>query len=67
MTNEEAIATIKCAIAEVEWNCHLDYAVAFEKAIEALRSEEWYKCRTSCRFCSDEPRDLCLYGERKEE
>lgn len=35
MTNEEAIKTIKLAIAEVEW----DYAVAFEKTIEALKKQ----------------------------
>ena len=36
MTPQEAIETIKVAIAEVEWNSPMDYAVAFEKAIEAL-------------------------------
>lgn len=36
MTPQEAIEIIKVAIAEVEWNCPMDYAVAFEKAIEAL-------------------------------
>ena len=39
MTPQEAIETIKIAIAEVEWNYPLDYAVAFEMAIEAL--EKW--------------------------
>lgn len=37
MTPKEAIETIKVAIAEVEWN--LDYAIAFEKAIEALEKQ----------------------------
>ena len=36
MTAQEAIKIIEVAIAEVEWNYPLDYAIAFEKAIEAL-------------------------------
>ena len=40
MTTKEAIETIKIAIAEVEWCYPMDYAVAFEKAIEALEKEE---------------------------
>lgn len=36
MTYEEAIKTIKLAVAEVEWNYPMDYAVAFEMAISAL-------------------------------
>ena len=36
---EKAIKTIKIAIAEVEWNCPLDYAIAFETAIEALQEK----------------------------
>ena len=36
MTNEEAINTIKTAIAEVEWYYPMDYAIAFEIAISAL-------------------------------
>ncbi len=39
MTNEEAIELIKTAIAEVEWNYPMDYAVALEMAIEALRDQ----------------------------
>ena len=39
MTPQEAIETIKIAIAEVEWNYPMDYAVAFEKAIEALEKQ----------------------------
>jgi hypothetical protein len=38
MTNQEAISTIETAIAEVEWEYPLDYAIAFEKAIEALQN-----------------------------
>lgn len=44
MTNKEAIDTIKIAMAEVEWNYPMDYAVAFETAIEALEKQatsEW--------------------------
>ena len=40
MTTKEAIETIKRAIAEVEWDYPMDYAIAFEKAIEALETVE---------------------------
>ena len=36
MTAEEVIKTIQVAIAEVEWNYPMEYAIAFETAIEAL-------------------------------
>ena len=39
MTNEEAIEIIKIARAEVEWEYPMDYAAAFDKAIEALEQE----------------------------
>lgn len=39
MTPEEAIKTIRVAIAEVEWNYPMDYSVAFETAIEALEKQ----------------------------
>ena len=39
MTNKEAIETIKIAIAEVEWEYPMDYAAAFETAIEALEKQ----------------------------
>lgn len=39
MTPEEAISIMKCAIGEVEWNYPLDYAEAFEIAIEALEKQ----------------------------
>ena len=39
MTNEEAIEIIKIAIAEVEWNYPMDYAIAFDVAINALKKE----------------------------
>ncbi len=37
MTIEEAIAIIEVAKAYVEWSHPLEYAVAFEMAIAALR------------------------------
>ena len=39
MTPNEAIQTIEAAKAEAEWNYPLDYAVAFEVAIEALEKQ----------------------------
>ena len=51
MTNKEAIETIKIALAEVEWEYPMDYAAAFEMAIEALEKQatseaasEWIPC-----------------------
>lgn len=40
MTKEEAINTLKAAIAEVEWNYPMDYAIAFEMAIASLRAQQ---------------------------
>ena len=48
---EKAIKAIKIAIAEVEWNYPLDYAIAFETAIEAL--EEKAERDKGCSFCND--------------
>ena len=39
MTLEEAIKTIKLAQAQIEWDCPMDYAVAFDMAIEALEKQ----------------------------
>ena len=39
MTPKEAIETIKIATAEVEWNYPINYAAAFEVAIEALEKQ----------------------------
>lgn len=39
MTNEEAIKAIKMAISQVEWEYPLDYAAAFDMAIEALEKQ----------------------------
>ena len=55
MKPEEAIKTIKVALAEVEWDYPMDYTVAFEEAIEALEKqipkkpvdnpeEGWFEC-----------------------
>ena len=46
MTNKEAIETIKIAMAEVEWNYPMDYTVAFEMAIDAIKKQmkpKWNK------------------------
>jgi hypothetical protein len=46
MNTQEAIETIKTAIAEVEWNYPMDYAVAFEMAIEALgQRNQWVSAK----------------------
>lgn len=50
MTNEEAIKTIKTAIAEVEWNYPMDYAAVFEVAISALEKQIPKKIVTKGHF-----------------
>ena len=40
MTREEAIKIIEVAKAEVEWEAPLDYQIAFDMAIEALKQPE---------------------------
>ena len=53
MTPEEAIETIKIAIADVEWNYPLDYSIAFETAIEALEKQIPKKVTKSvCPSCN---------------
>ena len=37
MTKEEAIKMIEIAKAEIEWDYPLDYQIAFDMAIEALK------------------------------
>ena len=39
MKPQEAIGIMKIAIAEVEWEYPMDYAAAFETAIEALEKQ----------------------------
>ena len=53
MKAEEAIKTIRVAIAEVEWNYPLDYSVAFKTAIEALEKQVAKKVTKSvCPSCN---------------
>lgn len=40
MNPKEAIKTIEIAMAEVEWEYPMDYQVAFETAIEALKLKD---------------------------
>lgn len=40
MTNQEAISTIKAALAQVEWVYPMEYAAAFDLAIQALEERE---------------------------
>ena len=65
MTPEEAIETIKIAITEVEWNYPMDYAVAFETAIEALekrRDCSKYRRQKYCtKACSEHARAISRY------
>lgn len=37
MSIDEIINTLEVAIAEVEWNYPLNYAIAFEEAIKILK------------------------------
>ena len=39
MKPQEAIRIMKIALAEVEWEYPMDYAVAFEEAIKALEKQ----------------------------
>lgn len=39
MTPQEAVEIMKIAISEVEWNYPMNYAVAFQSAIEALEKQ----------------------------
>ena len=48
MTDQEMIKTIETAIAEVEWEYHMDYAVAFDKAVSILK--HYVKCE-NCKHC----------------
>ena len=43
MKPQEAIRIMKIALAEVEWEYPMDYAAAFETAIDALTEAEQYK------------------------
>ena len=61
MKPEEAIEIIKIAIAEVEWNYPMDYAAAFEEAVNVLEKQipkkpidnierAWFECPTCGRI-----------------
>ena len=39
MDNQEAIEIIKSAQAQIEWDCPMDYATAFDMAISALEKQ----------------------------
>ena len=56
MTREEAIEVIKLALAQVEWDYPMDYAVAFDMAIKALEQEPCDKCEVGnpCLYCKHE-------------
>ena len=51
MTNQEAMENIRIAIAEVEWEYPMEYAVAFEMAIKAL--EKWNETKGIQKMTSD--------------
>ena len=55
MNAQEVIDIMKIAIAEVEWNYPLDYAIAFEEAIKALEKQIPKKVV----FGADEQDDIC--------
>ena len=40
MNNREAIDIIRTAVAEVEWNYPMEYAAAFDMAIESLEKQD---------------------------
>lgn len=43
MTPQEAIDIIKTAVAEVEWEYPMEYAAAFDMAVDALERQESVK------------------------
>ena len=58
MTPQEAIKNIEIAIAEVEWEYPMQYAVAFETAIKALEKQipkkpVDYDSKIKVGFCPD--------------
>lgn len=48
MTKQDAIEIIRMAIAQIEWEYPMDYAAAFDMAIEALNEPEIIRCK-DCR------------------
>ena len=63
MKPEEAIETIKIAIAEVVWHYPIDYTVAFEEAIKALVKADKYRWHDLRESPHDLPRVTNGYGE----
>ena len=59
MTTKEAIETIKIAISEVEWDYPMNYAVAFEKAIEALEKQIPKKPFQACGHATNSSMNFC--------
>lgn len=52
MKPQEATRIMKIALAEVEWEYPMDYAAAFETAIEALeKRRDCSKCRRQ-KYCT---------------
>jgi len=51
MTNEEALQIIDTAIAEVEWEYPMEYAVAFELAKKALEKQIPHKHKKFKSVC----------------
>ena len=49
MTRQEAIETIRMAISQVEWEYPMDYAVAFDMAVEALSQPKIIRCK-ECKY-----------------
>jgi hypothetical protein len=64
MTTAEAINTIQIAIAEVEWEYPMNYAVAFEMAIEALKGNQWVSVEE--RLPEEDGRYLVVLRKRKD-
>lgn len=60
MTSQEAIKIIETAIAEVEWEYPMNYAVAFETAIKALEKQIPKKCETNLSYPEDKYCPNCL-------
>jgi hypothetical protein len=53
MTKQDAIETIRKAIAHVEWEYPMDYAVAFDMAVSALQEQDSRTKR--CATCKHNP------------
>ena len=51
MTIDEVIKTIETARAEVEWEYPLDYAAAFDVALEALKKQKELAEYSGCDLC----------------